>query len=79
VPKILHVLWSAQSGPIAGYADPTKAWTHARTMLGVDVAQVEIRDQLPEVVRDDIEIEWSATEDDDTPRIVDVDIDDIEG
>jgi hypothetical protein len=77
LPKIVHVLWSPV-GPIVGYSDPTKAWSHARTMLGVDVAQIEVRDDLPEVVRDDIHTEWEANDEDDTPRIVDIKVDDID-
>jgi hypothetical protein len=65
--KILHVLWSPQSGPLCAYWDPTKAWRHARTMLGVEVTSVELREDLPEVVRDDIESDFEG--DDDTPQM----------
>jgi hypothetical protein len=67
------MLWSPV-GPIVGYWDPTKAWCHARTMLGVDVAQVEVREDLPEVVREDIHTEWDANDEDDTPRVEAVNI-----
>lgn len=53
--RILHVLWSPQSGPICAYEDPTLAWEHARNMLGVDVSQVELHTELPEVVREAVE------------------------
>ena len=70
--KIVHIVWSPNGGPIAAYTDPTKAHTHARTMLGVDVGSCELRDQLPDVVRDDIQVEWEG--DEDTPRVVDVEM-----
>jgi hypothetical protein len=76
VAKILHVLWSPQEGPTVGYWDPTQAWSHACTMLGVDVAQVEIREDLPEIARTDIESDYEG--DDDTPRVVDVHFEDID-
>jgi hypothetical protein len=60
--RILHVLWSPQSGPICAYEDPTLAWEHARVMLGVDVAQVEFHDVLPEVVRDDVASDYNGEE-----------------
>jgi hypothetical protein len=63
--KILHVLWSPQSGPLCAYWNPAKAWTHARTMLGVEVASIELRVDLPEIVKDDIENELFS--EDDTP------------
>ena len=46
-------------------------------MLGVDVAQVEVRDELPEVVREDIHTEWDADDEDDTPRVY-VPLDDLD-
>jgi hypothetical protein len=61
------VLWANQSGPIVAYWDPAQAWTHARTMLGVNVAQVEVRDELPDIVRDDLQSEWESDSENDTP------------
>lgn len=63
----IHVVWAPNVGPLIAYYDPTKAWTHARTILGVDVIQVELRDDLPEVVRDDLEDDMFS--DDETPRV----------
>jgi len=73
--RFVHVLWSPQSGPICGYDDPTLAWAHARTMLGVEVSGVEVRDQLPEVARQDMEAEYDG--DEVTPVSIE-DIDDSE-
>ena len=71
--RILHVLWSPQSGPICAYEDPTLAWKHANTMLGVEVSQIELRDDLPKVARDDIE---RGYDDDETTPISVEEIDD---
>jgi hypothetical protein len=49
--RLVHVLWSPQSGPICAYEDPIMAWNHAATMLGVEVTGVELRVELPEVAR----------------------------
>ncbi len=68
------MLWSPQGGPICAYEDPTLAWGHANTMLGVDVSQIELRDELPEIVREDIERHY---EDDETTPISVEEIDDI--
>jgi len=65
----LHVVWAPNVGPLAAYLDPTKAWQHARTMAGVDVTAIELREELPEVVRDDIESDYEG--DDDTPPMAD--------
>jgi hypothetical protein len=62
VPRILHVLWSPQSGPICAYENPSLAWTHARTMLGVDVTQITLHTELPEIAREDIESEYNGEE-----------------
>jgi hypothetical protein len=56
------VLWSPQTGPFCGYEDPTLAWSHARTMLGVEVTSVEVRVELPEVVRQDMSSEYDGDE-----------------
>lgn len=78
--RTLHVVWSPNVGPAVGYWDPTLAWTHARTMLGVDVAQIEVRDTLPEIVRTDLDVAQESEFDDsgDTPVIAVDDIDDGE-
>lgn len=67
------MLWSPQSGPICAYEDPTLAWAHAATMLGVDVAQTALREELPEVAREDIE---RGYDDEDTTPITVEEIDD---
>lgn len=69
-----HVLWSPQSGPICAYEDPSLAFAHASTMLGVEVSAVEIREELPEIVLRDAE---SYDEGDTTPVSID-DIDDAD-
>lgn len=73
--RILHVLWSPQTGPICAYEDPSLAWAHARTMLGVDVTGVEVRADLPEIVRQDVVSDYDG--DEITPVAID-DIDDID-
>lgn len=60
--RIVHVLWSPQTGPLCGYDDPTLAWTHARTMLGVDVTGVELRYDLPAIARQDMEADYDGDE-----------------
>lgn len=73
--KIIHVVW-APTGPIVGYYDPTIAHAHARTMLGVDVTSIELRDSLPDVVREDLSEEWEG--DEDTPQVVDIDFNELD-
>ena len=58
----VHVLWSPQSGPICAYEDPTLAWAHARTMLGVEVSGTELRAELPEIVKSDMESDYEGDE-----------------
>lgn len=70
--RIVHVLWSPQTGPICGYDNPSLAYIHARTMLGVEVSTVEIRATLPEIARQDIEIEYEGDE------VTPVEIEDID-
>lgn len=60
--RVVHVLWSPQSGPLCAYEDPVLAWTHARTMLGVQVALVDLREELPELARTDMEDEYDGDE-----------------
>jgi hypothetical protein len=61
----IHVVWAPNVGPMVAYYDPTKAWATAKSILGVDVIQIELREDLPDVVEDDLESE--AFGDDDTP------------
>jgi hypothetical protein len=72
VPRVAHVLWSPQSGPICAYDDPSLAWEHAGTMLGVQVSSVEVRDELPEIVR------GGAAGDDDEDDTEPISVEDID-
>ena len=47
-------------------------------MLGVDVAQIEVLEELPKVVDEDIYTEWDADDEDDTPQVIDVSTDKID-
>lgn len=47
------------------YLNPELAFTHARTMLGVDVSSLEVSHQLPDTLHEDLSEEFGA--DDDTP------------
>lgn len=64
--RYLHVVWAPNVGLLAGYRNPELAYAHARTMVGVDVSAVEIREDLPDDARDDVESEEYA-EDEVTP------------
>jgi hypothetical protein len=72
------------------YRRPDLAFTHARCLSGTTVAAmdtdamspelracIEILDALPPEIRTDIQVEWEG--DDDTPSVVDVPIDDVDG
>lgn len=61
------MLWSPQTGPICAYESPVIAYTHGRTMLGVQVTEVELRIELPEVARDDLVAELDERFEDATP------------
>ena len=74
--RFVHIVWAPNVGPIVAYTKPDAAHAHACTMSGVDVTTVELSERLPEVVLDDLSVEWEG--DDDTPQVVDVDVDDIE-
>lgn len=80
MPKYLHIVFAPNvtlpQACVAGYFNPELAHAHARTMLGVEVIACEVRDRLPEVVREDLqaEAEW---EEDQTPRVVDVELEAI--
>lgn len=54
LPRHIHVVWAPNAGPLVAYANPELAHAHARTMVGVDVGSVEVRETLPENVREDI-------------------------
>lgn len=70
-PRIVYVLWSPQSGPICAYDEPTLAFGHAGTMLGVTVSSTELRTELPEIALSAVEAEY-----DETTQILIEDIDD---
>lgn len=74
--RILHVLWAPNVGPFVGYWNPSIAWSHARTMAGVQVEQIEVREELPPIALEDISAEFDG--DDETPRVVDVPIEDLD-
>lgn len=76
-PKIIHVLWSAQSGPLVAYRNASLAFAHAQTIVGVEVSACELREQLPEVVRDDLAVD-AEFENEDTPEVVAFDVSDID-
>ena len=76
-PKIVHVLWSPQAGPMAAYRNASLAFAHAQTIIGVEVTACELRETLPDVVRDDLAIEHEF-EGDDTPEVLDFDVSDID-
>jgi hypothetical protein len=63
----VHILWSPQTGPICAYEDGILAYAHARTMLGVQVATVEVRAALPEIARADLVADFDAQFEDETP------------
>jgi len=68
--KFIHIVWSRTAGPLVGYFDPRIAHIHAGSMLDVDVSSCELRDTLPDVVREDLQI--AEFEDDDTPPASDI-------
>jgi hypothetical protein len=65
VVRFVHIVWSAATGPIAVYSNPDLAWTHARSMLGVDVASMPVSAELPPIVREDLDSDFD--DDDNTP------------
>ena len=73
--KFLHIVWSPAVGPLVAYSDASVAFAHARTILGAQVDACELRAQLPETVRDDIQSEWE--DDEQTPNVVDVELEAI--
>jgi hypothetical protein len=77
VRRAVHIVWSPATGPIAAYDRPDLAWDHARAMLGVDVAHMEVLDRLPSVVVDDLVSEYDEDADNVTPPDV-IAIDEID-
>jgi hypothetical protein len=82
----VSIVWSA-SGVIAVYWNPAIAGAHAMTMLGVQVTTIEVRDQVPQHVRDDIYSASDYESDDktpvdsepvDPPDTIIIDVDDLE-
>jgi hypothetical protein len=63
----VHILWSPQTGPICAYEDGILAHAHARTMLGVMVATIELRTDLPEIARNDLAADFDSQFEDETP------------
>lgn len=62
--RIVHIVWSPATGPIASYANPDLAWTHARTITGADVASMPVSTELQDSTRDDLERDFDGN---DTP------------
>jgi len=73
--RIIHIVWSPATGPIAAYVHPWMALAHARSMLGVEVTTVPVSTELPSLVVDDVSTEFAPAEED-TPVIEMEDIDD---
>jgi hypothetical protein len=61
----IHIVWSPQLGPMAAYTNPELAFTHARTMLGVDVGSLAVSDRLPDTLHEDLSEEFEGN--DETP------------
>jgi hypothetical protein len=59
---LVYIVWSPATGPIAVYVSPTNAAIHARSMSGVDVAIMPVREQLSPVVLDDLEVDFDDVE-----------------
>lgn len=71
------MLWSPGSGPIAAYESPMIAYAHSRTMLGVEVTEIELRIELPEVARTDIAVDLDEEFEGETP-VDEIPIDEID-
>lgn len=66
--QYIHIVWSPATGPIMAYYSPDRAHDHGRSMLGVQVTPCEVREELPDVLRDDVYIaELEDFDDDETP------------
>ena len=63
--RYVHIVWASATGPIAIYENPSLAFSHARSMSGVEVTSLKIRTSLPSIVLDDLGQDFE--EDDNTP------------
>ena len=63
---------------MAAYRNASVAFAHAATILGVEVTACELREVLPEIVRDDLAVEAEFESDDDTPQVVEFDVSDVD-
>ncbi len=54
------------------YTNRDSAELHRKCVTGADVVSCELRDQVPDEIREDLSVEWNAEESDDTP-VMDVD------
>jgi hypothetical protein len=72
------VIWSPQTGPICAYEDPVLAHEHAKTMLGVQVASVELRSELPAIARDDLVSKFNDQFEGDSTPVDEIPIDAID-
>ena len=74
--RFVHIVYPAgQAPPLYAFARSDLMHTTARAMLGVEVVTLEVHEQLPGPIRDDLEVDFD--EDDETPRIV-VDVDETD-
>lgn len=76
--RLVHVIWSPQSGPICAYEDPILAHEHAKTMLGVTVSSVELRTELPEIARADLATKFDDQFEGDPTPVDEIPIDAID-
>ena len=76
--RLVHVIWSPQTGPICVYEDASLAHKHASTMLGVQVSSIEARAELPEIARADLATEFDSRFEDDTTPVNEIPIEDID-
>jgi hypothetical protein len=75
--RVIHIVFPAGSAPpLHATTNASTAYTIASSMLGVDVVTLPIEDMVPEVVRDDLEQDFD--ENDDTPQVAVVGMDDID-
>lgn len=52
-----------------GDRGPELAGQHSRCLLGTTVVACDLLDTLPAEIREDINVEWDASDEDDTPVI----------
>lgn len=65
--RVVHVLWSKETGPLIAYTRTDKAHGHAMTISGVEVTSCELRDDYPESVSEDIYVAELEDIEDATP------------